>query len=145
MKRRKAARPANPKIRKPRRRISTAKARSPQATPSTAERQERAVNSALQFPRQQLQPRTAEDIVNEQTAEQLALQIWAALVGEKVLKDMSSLMDELLQSHLLDDDDEEADEGWLDDQTKREKKLLDEAIAEGLDKYSAQCWARRSG
>ena len=48
---------------------------------------------------------------------------------------MSALMDELLQSHLLDDDDEEADEGWLDDQHKREKNLLDEAIAEGLDKY----------
>jgi hypothetical protein len=27
---------------------------------------------------------------------------------------MSALIDELLQSHLLDDDDEEADEGWLD-------------------------------
>ena len=48
---------------------------------------------------------------------------------------MSALMDELLQSHLLDDDDEEADEGWLDDQHKREKNLLDEAIADGLDKY----------
>ena len=36
------------------------------------------------------------------------------------------------QSHLLDDDDEEADEGWLDDHAKREKKLLDEAITEAL-------------
>ena len=34
---------------------------------------------------------------------------------------MSALMDELIQSHLLDDDDEEADEGWLDDHHKREK------------------------
>jgi Domain of unknown function (DUF927) len=81
------------------------------------------------------QTRTAEDIANEQTAEQLALRIWAALVGTKVLKDMSALMDELLQSHLLDDDYEEADEGWLDDQHKREKKQFDEAIKVGLDKY----------
>src|SRR6266576_2827249 len=48
---------------------------------------------------------------------------------------MSALMDELIQSHLLDDDDEEGDEGWLDDHHKREKKLLDEAIADGLDKH----------
>jgi uncharacterized protein (DUF927 family) len=44
-------------------------------------------------------------------------------------------MDELLQSHLLDDDDEEADEGWLDEQHEQEQNLLDEAIADGLDKY----------
>jgi uncharacterized protein (DUF927 family) len=82
--------------------------------------------------------RTAEDVANEQTAEQLALRIWAAMVGKKVLKEMSTLMDELLQSHLLDDDDdEEGDEGWLDDQHKRENKLLDEAIADGLNKYPA--------
>ena len=36
---------------------------------------------------------------------------------------------------MLDDDDEEGDETWLDEQHKREKKLLDEAIADGLDKY----------
>jgi hypothetical protein len=82
-----------------------------------------------------LTTRTAEDISNEQTAEQLALRIWAAKVGQKVLKDMSSLMDDLLQSHLLDDDDEEADEGWLDEQQKSEKKLLDEAIADELDQH----------
>src|SRR6516164_4885027 len=83
----------------------------------------------------QVRLRTAEDIANEQTAEQLALRIWAATVGAKVLDDMSVLMDELLQSHLLDDDDEENDESWLDDQHKREKKLLDEAVADGLNKY----------
>jgi Domain of unknown function (DUF927) len=83
----------------------------------------------------QVRPRTAEEIANEQTVEQLALRIWAATVGERALNDMSGLMDELLQSHLLDDDDEEADEGWLDDQHKREKKLLEEAITDGLDKY----------
>jgi uncharacterized protein (DUF927 family) len=83
----------------------------------------------------QLRPRTAEDIANEQTAEQLALRIWTAVVGANVLGAMSSLMDELIDSHLLDDDDEEADEGWLDDHHKREKELLDEAIADGLDKY----------
>ena len=44
-------------------------------------------------------------------------------------------MDELIQSHLLDDDDEEADEGWLDEHDKREKRFLDEAISDGLDKY----------
>src|SRR6516225_447952 len=79
-----------------------------------------------------LRPRTAEDIANEQTAEQLALRIWAAIVAQMVLNGMSALMDELIQSHLLDDDDEEADEGWLDDHHKREKSLLDEAISDGL-------------
>src|SRR5215831_8721546 len=85
--------------------------------------------------RSALQSRTPEDVAREQTAEQLALRLWAAMVGEKILKDMSALMDELLESHLLDDDDEEGDEGWLDEQQKREKKLLDEAIADGLNKY----------
>lgn len=92
---------------------------------------------AATAPAQQVQVRTAEDVSNEQTAEQLALRIWAALVGTKALKDMSALMDELLQSHLLDDDDEEADEAWLDDAHRREKKQFDEAIATGLDKYSS--------
>ena len=82
-----------------------------------------------------LQPRTVEDIAHEQTIEQLALRIWAAMVAQKVLSGMSVLMDELIQSRLLDDDDEEADEGWLDDHHKREKRFLDEAISEGLDKY----------
>jgi uncharacterized protein (DUF927 family) len=83
-----------------------------------------------------LRPRTAEEIANEQTAEQLALRIWAAMVAQKVLSGMSALMDELIQSHLLDDDDEEADEGWLDDHYEREKRFLNEAISDGLDKYS---------
>ena len=95
---------------------------------------ERAANPAKQSSRH-LRPRTAEDIANEQTVEQLALRIWAAMVAQKVLSGMSALMDELIQSHLLDDDDEEADEGWLDDHHKREKKFLDEAISDGLDKY----------
>ena len=93
-------------------------------------------HAAAQSASRQVHPRTAEDIANEQSAEQLALRTWAATVGEKALKDVSALMDDLLQSHLLDDDDEEADDGaWLDDQHKREKKLLDEAIADGLDNY----------
>ena len=92
------------------------------------------VHAAKQSSRH-LRPRTAEEIANEQTAEQLALRIWAAMVAQKVLTGMSTLMDELIQSHLLDDDDEEGDEGWLDDHHKREKKLLDEAISDGLDKY----------
>ena len=41
----------------------------------------------------------------------------------------------MLDSHLVDDDDEEGDESWLDYHHKREKDLLDEAIADGLDKY----------
>jgi putative DNA primase/helicase len=87
-----------------------------------------------QSPRQ-VRLRTAEDITNEQTAEQLALRTWAAMVAKKVLSGMSALMDELIESHLLDDDDEEADEGWLDDHHKREKKFLDEAITDSLDKF----------
>src|SRR5262249_26277446 len=94
---------------------------------------ERPANPTKQSSRH-LRPRTAEDIANEQTAEQLALRIWAAMVAEKVLSGMSALMDELIQSHLLDDDDEEADEGWLDHH-KREKRFLDEAISDGLDKF----------
>jgi len=86
--------------------------------------------------RSALQSRTPEDIANEQTAEQLALRLWAAMVGEMVLSGMSALMDELLTSPLLDDDDEEGDdEGWLDDHHKRERKILDEAIVDGLDKF----------
>jgi hypothetical protein len=30
---------------------------------------------------------------------------------------------------------EEADEGWLDDHHKREKRFLDEAISDGFDRY----------
>jgi hypothetical protein len=88
-----------------------------------------------QFPHQQLRPRTADEIVNEQTAGQLALRIWAAIVAEKAQSSLSALVDELLDLHLLDDDDEEADEGWLEDHQRREKKLVGEAIEEGLDKY----------
>jgi hypothetical protein len=131
MARRKAARPANHKVRKPRASVSSATSRRRKATSTTGLTQ----RPARQKSCQQLRPRTAEQIANEQTAEQLASRIWAAMVGEKILKDVSALMDELLQSHLLDDDDEEGDEGWLDDQHKREKKSLDEAIADGLDKY----------
>jgi Domain of unknown function (DUF927) len=94
---------------------------------------ERAADPAQQS--RQLRPRTAEDFTNEETAEKLALRIWAAMVAEKVLSTMSGLMDELIESHLLDDDDEEADEAWLDDHHKREKKSLDEAIADALDRY----------
>jgi hypothetical protein len=83
----------------------------------------------------QLRLPTAEDISNAQTVESLALRIWATTVAEKVLSAMSALMDELIQSHLLDDDDEEGDEGWLDDHRKREKKVLDEAITDGLGTY----------
>src|SRR5215813_6892582 len=55
---------------------------------------ERAANPTKQSSRH-LRPRTAEDIANEQTAEQLALRIWAAMVAQKVLSGMSALMDEL--------------------------------------------------
>src|SRR5262249_53520409 len=63
---------------------------------------------------QRLQPRTAEDIANEQTVEQLALRIWATMVAKDALSAMSVLIDELIQSYSLDDDDEEADESELD-------------------------------
>src|SRR5262249_22619730 len=83
---------------------------------------------------QHLQPRTAEDIANEQTAEQLALAIWATLAAKDALNAMSALIDELIQSHMLDDDDEEADDGF-DAHKKREKEIFDEAIADALDRY----------
>ena len=107
----------------------------PHNTRRPKSKRRKAVPARKPAPSKQVRLRTAEDIANEQTAEQLALRIWAATVGAKVLDDMSVLMDELLQSHLLDDDDEENDESWLDDQHKREKKLLDEAVADGLNKY----------
>jgi hypothetical protein len=84
---------------------------------------------------QQVQPATAEDIANQETAEKLALQIWAAIVAGKVLGIMSELMDELIQSPLLNDEDEEVDEDWLGGHQKREKQLLNEAIADTLEKY----------
>jgi putative DNA primase/helicase len=104
------------------------------AAPVTTNVPSRAADPAKQSSRLP-RPRTAEAIANEQTAEQLALRIWAAIVGQKVLNGVSALMDKLIESHLLDDDDEEADEGWLDDHDKREKKFLDEAISDGLDKF----------
>jgi hypothetical protein len=113
------------------RRLSARK-RAPVATGNNVP--EHAADPAKRSSRQ-VRPRTAEEIANEQTAEQLALRIWAAMVAQKVLSGMSALMDELIESHLLDDDDEEGDEGWLDDHHKREKKNLDEAISDGLDKF----------
>ena len=105
-------------------------------TPVNSNEPGRAADPAKQSSRH-LRPRTAEEIANEETAEQLALRIWAAIVGEKALSSMSALVDELLQSGLLDDGDEEGDdEGWLRDHQKREKKLLDEAIVDGLNKYA---------
>jgi len=83
----------------------------------------------------QLRLRTAEEITNEQTVEQLALRIWATLVAQKILGSMSALMDELIESHLFDGSDEEADEGWLDDRHRHEKKIFDEAISDTLDAY----------
>jgi hypothetical protein len=126
MKARKAARPASRKAREPRALISSAKSRRRKATSKTTQTQ-----ATTRLPAR----RTAAEIAAEKTIEQLAVRIWAAMGGEKILKEMSALMDELLQSHLLDDDDEEGDEGWLDDKHKREKKMLDEAITDGLDKY----------
>jgi hypothetical protein len=85
--------------------------------------------------RSALQSRTPDDVANEQTAEQLALRIWAALVGKNALRAVSDLIDTLLDAHLLDDDDEETDDSWLDDHSKQENKRLAEAIADGLEKY----------
>jgi hypothetical protein len=95
---------------------------------------ERAADPAKQSSRH-LRPRTAEDIGNEETAVRLALRIWAAIVAQNALSAMSALIDELIQSYLLDDDDEEADESGLDDHKKREKEIFDEAIADALDRH----------
>src|SRR5262245_31584552 len=95
---------------------------------------ERAVDPRKRSSRH-LQPRTDDDIANEQTVEQLALRIWAATVAQNALSAMSALIDELIQSHLLDDDDEEADESGLDAHKKREKEIFDEAIADALDRH----------
>jgi hypothetical protein len=85
----------------------------------------------------QVRPATAEDITNQQTAEQLAVRIWAAVVSIKVLDSMAALFDELIHGkYLIDDDDEEGDESWVDDQCKRERKVLDEGIKWGLDNYA---------
>jgi hypothetical protein len=116
------------------RKVVSAKSKTKSKAKSKAKSSRRKIipaNTPTQESSRQVRVRTAEEVGKEQTAEQLALRIWAAIVGEQVLKDMSALMDALLESHLLDDDDEEADEGWLDDQHKREKNLLDEAIAGG--------------
>jgi hypothetical protein len=64
----------------------------------------------------QLQVRIPADTTNEQAAEQLALRIWAAWVGKNAARALSDLLDTLMDAHLLDDDDEEADSSWLDDQ-----------------------------
>ena len=106
--------------------------RAPDATETPVP--ERAIDPTKQSSRH-LQPRTAEDIANEQTAEQLALRIWAAVVAQNALSAMSALIDELIQSHLLDDDDEDADESGLDADKKREKEIFDEAIADALDRH----------
>src|SRR5262245_9870769 len=95
---------------------------------------ERAVDPRKRSSRH-LQPRTDDDIANEQTVEQLALRIWAAMAAKNALSAMSALIDELIQSHLLDDDDEEADESGLDAHKKREKEIFDEAIADALDRH----------
>src|SRR5262245_40312666 len=84
---------------------------------------------------QHLQPRTAEDIANEQTVEQLALRIWTTMAAKNALSALGALIDELIQSFVLDDDDEEADESGLDAHKKREKEIFDEAIADALDQY----------
>jgi hypothetical protein len=91
---------------------------------------------------QQVQPSvTTEDINNRETVEKLAFHIWAALAAEKLLSPISGLADKLIESPLLDDDDdeeadgEEADEGWFNDNRKREKEWLDGVIANALDTY----------
>src|SRR5262245_61556845 len=55
---------------------------------------ERAADPAKQSSRH-LRPRTAEDINNEETVVRLALRIFSAMVAEKILSGMSTLLDEL--------------------------------------------------
>src|SRR5262249_24714098 len=93
------------------------------------------IKRAREPTKRHLQRRTAEDIANEQTVEQLALRIWATVAAKNALSAMSALIDELIQSYLLDDDDEEADESGLDAHKKREKEIFDEAIADALDRH----------
>ena len=82
-------------------------------------------------------PRTQEEITAEETAGHLALRILAAKISEQILSGMSALFDELIQekSHLLDDDDEEQDEGWIDNRRERERELLDEGITDALEQH----------
>ena len=103
--------------------------------PEVERREPEAAAAAKESSAQQVQPAIAEDIANRETAAKLALRIWAAIVAGKVLNAMSGLMDELIQSPLLDDEDEEVDEDWLDDHRKREKQVLSEAITDALDTY----------
>ena len=85
----------------------------------------------------QVRPATAEDVGNQETAERLAVRIWAAVVSRRVLDSMAALFDELIhEKYLIDDDDEEGDdESWVDDQCKRERRVLDEGIKCGFDNY----------
>ena len=74
---------------------------SPRASPARSRgrpksRRHQATSAAERTHAQQVRVRTPGDIVNEQTIEALALRIWAAMVGAKVLTGMSALMDELL-------------------------------------------------
>jgi hypothetical protein len=57
------------------------------------------------------------------------------MVAEKVLSEMSPLIDELIEQKFFDDDDEERDESRLDDLNKGHEKFLDEAIADGLARH----------
>jgi uncharacterized protein (DUF927 family) len=111
---------------------------------SKSQQRERKVNSHASAPQplptepnvRQVQLTTAEDLNNREAIARLSLRIWATIPAEKILSPLSDLMDELIQSPLIDDDDEEeTDENWLDDRHKREKKLLDEAITDALEKY----------
>jgi hypothetical protein len=108
----------------------------PKSVPAPEVEQREPKAAAKEPNTQQIQPATAEDLRNRETVKQLALRIWARMVAGKVLSEMSGLLDELIKSPLLDDDDEEVDEDWPDNHHKREKKLLDEAIADALENYS---------
>jgi hypothetical protein len=94
---RKAARPANHKVRKSRASVSSAKSR--RRTTKTP-KQEHPESAS-----EQVRVRTADEIANEQTVQQLALRVWAALFADKVLSGMSALMDELI--HQLHGGDKE--------------------------------------
>jgi hypothetical protein len=109
--------------------------------PKGANRRAREERKERQQPAQELvttkKPKTAEELAAEQTIEQLALRIFAAMVSEKVLSGMSAIFDELIteNSYLLDDDDEEQDEDFIDNRREREGELLEEGIAYGLENY----------
>jgi hypothetical protein len=67
-----------------------------------------------------LRPLTAQERITVETAERLARGLWVALVAKDALPNMFNLVDELLDTRTLDDDDDEQADGA--DATSFEKR-----------------------